>query len=579
MGTALWLFLSFALVATSSFADHPPSGKKHRRRAEIPFRIEPPFHPLSSSPAPSIISTSGLDSPTSTSLSPVTFTAAHQRSTAPGRPDLPVVIQGDSLKILPHPGSGTQRSDSITGSGAQATDTPSNPLPLFMGYYPDWAADTFPPESLDYGRYDWIDFAFAVPTAEFGLEWDSDDAPNVLTRLVTSAHLSRCKVKLSIGGWTGSKYFSTAVSTSQSRQLFASNILSVYSRYNLDGIDLDWEYPGHEGNRGNIYDHSDTLNFLDFLILLRDTLPPSARITVAAQTFPFTDQNGEPLSDSSPFASVLDWVLIMNYDTWGSSTSPGPNAPLYDACGNSTQPEASALSSYRSWTKSGFPASKLVLGVPAYGYVQRSVAQRLRNRWYGEDDGGRPRLAYGGYRHSPDHFGHGHWGLQDSDDGWDEHWGGADGHTGWSGHSRNGNDGKGDWPDGDDNDDQGSVSPPGSPSPGRPIEVVDDEEQIQFRDLVKQGALVLAPSSSNETYPRFLASGGFERRWDFCSETPFLRSASAGQIITYDDPESLALKSRFAKEAGMLGVNMFDIHGDTDDYHLADSIRKALGLS
>ena len=59
---------------------------------------------------------------------------------------------------------------------------------------------------------------------------------------------------------------------------------------------------------------------------------------------------------------------------------PGPNAPLSDGCGNSTQPTASALAALRAWTAAGVPAEKLVLGVPSYGYISRTGARRLRTR-------------------------------------------------------------------------------------------------------------------------------------------------------------------------------------------------------
>jgi len=38
------------------------------------------------------------------------------------------------------------------------------------------------------------------------------------------------------------------------------------------------------------------------------------------------------------------------------------------------------------------------------------------------------------------------------------------------------------------------------------------------------------------------------------------------------------MKAAFAREVGMLGVNLFDIHGDIDEWDLTDSIRKSLGL-
>ena len=95
---------------------------------------------------------------------------------------------------------------------SSAAPTPSTVTPLVMAYYPDWAASTFPPEKIDFGRLNWIDFAFAVPDQNFNLTWDgSDEAPDLLQRLVTVAHDSGAKVKLSVGGWTGSQYVHCSV--------------------------------------------------------------------------------------------------------------------------------------------------------------------------------------------------------------------------------------------------------------------------------------------------------------------------------------------------------------------------------
>lgn len=113
------------------------------------------------------------------------------------------------------------------------------------------------------------------------------------------------------------RYFSPAVADTQSRQVFANNIRTFYDNFDLDGIDIDWEYPGQTGNDGNIVSPDDTANFLSFLQLLRQSLPTTAKMSAAVQTVPFADADGNPLADVSAFAQVLDWVLIMNYDVWG----------------------------------------------------------------------------------------------------------------------------------------------------------------------------------------------------------------------------------------------------------------------
>lgn len=191
-----------------------------------------------------------------------------------------------------------------------------------------------------------------------------------------------------------------------------------------------------------------------------------------------------------------------------ASQTPGPNAPMYDACHNSTQPNANAVSAFNAWTGAGFPASQLVLGLPSYGYISKSFATTLqtRSRFF----------------------------------------------------ARNGK---------------------GSDVDSSLLQVLNDNGtpdggQIQFRDLIKQGALVKNTIASG---PVYTGGAGFERVWDQCSNTPFLRS-TVGQVVTYDDPESLGMKAAFSKKVGMMGINMFDVHGDTDEWELIDAVRKGLEL-
>ncbi|KAG6873729.1 hypothetical protein C0995_011548 [Termitomyces sp. Mi166 len=393
-------------------------------------------------------------------------------------------------------------------NGTGAAPTPLS-YPLVMAYYPDWVDDSFRPEDIPCNLFDWIDFAFALPTDNMELTWDDpDSAPEKLRHLVSRAHSCGTKVKLSIGGWTGSKDFSFVVRDRETRALFAKHILKVLNEYNLDGIDLDWEYPGREGADGNQVNPDDSNNFLLFLQTLRSVLPLGTCITAAVQTVPFIDAHGEPMKDLTPFAALLNWTMLMNYDVWGSSSFPGPNAPIYDGCRNSTQPESNAAAGVQKWISAGFSVAQLVLGVPSYGYLSSSSAQGLRQRR-------RVRLQ----------------------------------------HSRNG--GSDVKLAGEDNSEQG---------------------QIMFRQIVEQGALVRGPRTDNtsQSISTFVPARGFKRYWDRCSGTPYLHSNSAQQTVSYDDPGSLAMKARFVSCVGMLGVNMFDTHGDTEEGDLIEAIRKGL---
>jgi hypothetical protein len=117
------------------------------------------------------------------------------------------------------------------------------------------------------------------------------------------------------------RHFSNAVATEKSRKMFVNNILAKYRAFDLDGIDIDWEYPGKDGGSGNHVSSDDAANFLLFLKLLRAMLPSTARISAAVETTTFVGNEGEPMQDMREFASVLDWILLMDYDVWGCKLS------------------------------------------------------------------------------------------------------------------------------------------------------------------------------------------------------------------------------------------------------------------
>src|ERR1700742_3581864 len=116
-------------------------------------------------------------------------------------------------------------------------------------------------------------------------------------------------------------HFSPAVANEANRQMFTDNILSVYRKFDLDGIDIDWEYPGRQGASGNEINGDDSMNLLLFFQLLRRKLPAGAKISAAVQTVPFVDAMTQPLTNVSGFAAALDWILLMNYDVWGGERS------------------------------------------------------------------------------------------------------------------------------------------------------------------------------------------------------------------------------------------------------------------
>ena len=88
--------------------------------------------------------------------------------------------------------------------------------------------------------------------------------------LVLSYREKGVRVVLAIGGW-GADGFSQAVRTEASRTKFINSIMEIIKKYQFDGIDIDWEYPG-SGAAGIEYHSSDRNNLTLFCQALKQKM-------------------------------------------------------------------------------------------------------------------------------------------------------------------------------------------------------------------------------------------------------------------------------------------------------------------
>ncbi|KAG0185711.1 hypothetical protein DFQ28_008936 [Apophysomyces sp. BC1034] len=155
------------------------------------------------------------------------------------------------------------------------------------------------------------------------------------------------------------------------RQAFIQWNLDQISKYNTDGVDIDWEYPGRQGAGCNVFDKAnDATNFLVLLKELRAAMDGKfgagkKELSIAAHVRTFVVPSGY-MTDVSEFGKVLDRVNIMSYDingAWNSTT--GPNAPFQVQPGFGD--DNSFVSSIQTWIKAGIPADKIASGLAFYG--------------------------------------------------------------------------------------------------------------------------------------------------------------------------------------------------------------------
>ncbi|HVR72335.1 MAG TPA: glycoside hydrolase family 18 protein [Vicinamibacteria bacterium] len=214
-----------------------------------------------------------------------------------------------------------------------------------------------------------VNYAFADIRDGKVVEGFARDAENFRALAALRAKHPHLRILVSVGGWTWSGGFSDMAATPEGRRRFVESAVDFVRRHDLDGFDVDWEYPGLPG-AGNPHRPEDKENFTALMSELRSALDRdgAARkrtllLTLAAGASPDFLAHTE----MDKVAAVSDFVNLMTYDFRVASAQglAGHHANLYPHPADPRQ--RSADGAVREFLAAGVPARKLVLGVPFYG--------------------------------------------------------------------------------------------------------------------------------------------------------------------------------------------------------------------
>ncbi|MEA4918861.1 glycoside hydrolase family 18 protein [Proteiniphilum sp.] len=234
-------------------------------------------------------------------------------------------------------------SCSSVTSTVEKSDEPSK---IIVAYVTSWSSIIPDPAYMTH-----INYAFGHVNDSFnGVRIDN---PNRLKQIVSLRKENpSLKVLLSVGGW-GSGRFSEMAASAQNRQQFAEECRKVATEFNLDGIDIDWEYP--TSSAAEISSSPDDTN--NFTLLMRDirnAIGKEKLLTLASAA-------SAEYIDLEAIDPYVDFVNIMAYDM---ASAPKHHSALYrsENSGYLTSDEA-----VKRHNAAGCPTRKLVLGMPFYG--------------------------------------------------------------------------------------------------------------------------------------------------------------------------------------------------------------------
>jgi chitinase len=247
--------------------------------------------------------------------------------------------------------------------------TAPTPRPYVITGYVFARGAALTPGQIDPTKLTRINYAFSNILNDRMVIGSPADAQNfALLRSLRNTN-PNLTVLVSVGGWLWSTNFSDMALTRDSRAIFEDSVMQFLTRYDLDGLDIDWEYPGMPG-AGHPFRPEDKHNFTALLGELRERFDASARrgrrlyLTIAMGASDEVIANTE----MQKVQRYVDTVNLMTYDYYepGSESITGNHSPLY---ANPADPKAaSSADTVRAFQKAGVPAEKILLGVPFYGH-------------------------------------------------------------------------------------------------------------------------------------------------------------------------------------------------------------------
>lgn len=261
--------------------------------------------------------------------------------------------------------------------------------PYLIGYVMGSRSDA--PSPSDARQLTHINYAFAnVRDGRVVLERPYN-ARQLDTLRALKQHNPDLKLLLSVGGWIWSDHFSDAALTDASRQRFARSAAVIVEQHQLDGLDIDWEYPGQRGE-DNVFRPEDKQNFTRLLGAVRSQLDSLGSaydrtgderylLTIAAAV----DSTYLANTNMAAVQEHLDFVNLMTYDFHGSWTNRTGHHTNLHASSVAPPSAPSGHAGVQRFLDAGVPAEKLVLGAAFYGRWWTGVSpadQRGRHQPY-----------------------------------------------------------------------------------------------------------------------------------------------------------------------------------------------------
>lgn len=182
------------------------------------------------------------------------------------------------------------------------------------------------------------------------------------TSLVDSAHNNGVRVELCVTNF-GSTDNATLLGNSSAKQTLIDSLISLVIYRNADGVNIDFEEVSS----------SQKTSLTQFMIALCNQMHAAIPGSTISMAIPAVDWSN--VYDVASLNSYVDRFIIMGYGYhYSGSTEAGPTANLYSG---SIWSSYNLVKSVNYYLDKGASNTKLMLGVPYYGYVWKTATSSI----------------------------------------------------------------------------------------------------------------------------------------------------------------------------------------------------------
>ncbi len=228
-----------------------------------------------------------------------------------------------------------------------------------------------------------INYAFFAVEDGVVTEGSAQDAGNLAVLTGLRRVNPQLQVLISVGGGgEGSAPFSDMAITAEGRHRFVESAVAMVRKYDLDGVDVDWEYPGYS-NGGARVRPQDRETYTLLLRELRQRFDVEEKLLGRQLVTSSATGATQIWLDHTDMRAAARWLTTVNmmcYDWYNAvEKNTGHDSPLFPAAADPKH--VSIDGAVQKNLAAGVPARKLVIGVPFYGRRWEGVGGANHGLW------------------------------------------------------------------------------------------------------------------------------------------------------------------------------------------------------